>query len=290
MVEQKNLKQNHQKTTQIRTKYEDEVRVCIAIQKIGQATPSEIEEKLKEESIEIEEKKVIKICNNLQKKGIVSLNYDNSSGILEKAYSLAKSIFSRDIPIAQYKDIVDTSNPDIKKLIDELEQKKGATKGRLPDYRNYYMLEVKFEVVDKVLGFMPFTKEGYLEFYRQGKDIVFLPIHFRAYIGVNLRLFNKPESIKNYIGYAYGYAEIKGKMGIEQFPILDGHQGRGINKYEVMPKGSIIKTKFRVPETLFKKTEFKEFLESIGEMPIRGFGGRAATGYGHLKVIEYKTI
>lgn len=276
--------------TKERTKYEDEVRVCIAIQKIGKATPTEIMEKLKEEGIILAEKKIAKSCDNLQKKGIVSLNYDNGSGILEKAYSLSKSIFSRDIPIAQYKDIVDTSDPEIKKLIDELEQKKGTSKGRLPDYRNYYIVDVKFEVVDKVLGFMPFSKEGYLEFYRQDKKIIFLPTHFRAWIGVNLRLVNKPESIKNYIACDYGYAQVKGKMGIVQFPILDGRQGRGINKFEVLPNGSIITTKFRVPETLFKKTEFKAFLETIGTFPLRGFGGRAISGYGHLKILDFKVV
>ncbi len=270
--------------------YEDEVRVCIAVQKIGQATPTEILEKLQEEGIKITEKKIEKGCNNLQKKGIFSLNYDNSSGVAEKAYSLAKSIFSRDIPIAHYKDIVDTSDPEIKKLIKVLDQKKETNKGRLPDYRDYYLVEVEFEVVDKVLGFMPFTKVGYLEFYRKEKEIIFLPTHFRAWLGVNLRLVNKNESIKNYIGYDYGHVTLKGKTGVEQFPILDGGQGRGINKFESIGEGSTIKTRFRVPATLFKRTDFKSFLETIGEMPLRGFSGRSITGYGHLKLKSFKVM
>jgi hypothetical protein len=270
--------------------YENEVRVCIAIQKLGKATDEEIFNKLGEDKVKITLKQVAKATTNLQKRGLVSLNYDNSSGYAVKAYSMSKSIFSRDIPIAHYKDIVDTEDPDIKKLIEELEEKKKTSKGRLPDHRDYYMAEVTFEVVDKVLGFMPFKEEGFLQHYRQGDEIVLLPTHFRAWFAKNLRLINKSESVKNYIGFNYGKVKVKGKLTAEQFPILDGNQGKGINKFEAIPEGSTITTKFRVPSSDFKKTEFKEFLTTICEMPIRGLSGRAITGYGHLKITEYKTV
>ncbi len=271
--------------------YQREVQTCICVQKLGKATDEEICEKLTADGVKITLKQVAKASTNLQKRGLLSLNYDNSSGYAVKAYSMAKSIFSRggDIPIAHYKDIVDTEDPDIKALITELEEKKQTSKGRLPDHRNYYVVEVTFEVLDKVLGFMPFKEEGFMQHYRQGKEIVFLPTHFRAWFAKNLRLLNKSESLKNYIGYSYGNVKLKGDLEIVQFPILDGNQGRGINKFEVIPQGSTITIKFRVPETDFTKTEFKQFLETIGEMPIRGFGGRSISGYGRLKIVEYKT-
>jgi len=271
------------------TNYESEVRVCIAIQKLGKATDEEIFNKLTDDKIKITLKQVTKATTNLQKRGLVSLNYDNSSGYAVKAYSMAKSIFSRDIPIAHYKDMVDTEDPEIKKLIEELEEKKKTSKGRLPDHRDYYMVEITFEVVDKVLGFMPFTAEGFLQHYRQGDNLVLLPTHFRAWFGKNLRLINKSESVKNYVGFSYGYVKVNGKLAIEQFPILDGNQGRGINKFEVIPAGSTISTKFRVPASDFTKTEFREFMNTICEMPIRGLSGRAITGYGHLLIKEYNT-
>ena len=267
---------------------EQEVRCCIAVQKLGQATNEEILEKLTSDKIKITAKQVEKATNNLQKKGLLSLSYDNSSGLAEKSYNMAKSIFSRDIPIAHYKDIVDTSNQEIKALIDELEIKKGTNKGRLPDHRDYYMCKVVFEVKDKVLGFMPFKKQGVNEHYREGKDIILLPTHFRAWIGHNLRILNKSNSVRNYLGYSTGYVKVKGKTTFEQFPVLDGGQGRGIVKYEAIPKGSLIETKFRVPKSDFNQTEFKAFLTTIGEMPIRGFGGRAITGYGRLGIKEFK--
>ena len=271
--------------------YENEVRVCIAIQKIGKATNKEIFAKLQEEGIKITQKQVEKASTNLQKRGIVSLNYDNSSGYAVKAFSLSKSIFSRDIPIAHYKDIVDTNDPEIKKLIVELEKKKQTNKGRLPDIRDYYICEVKFEVIDKVLGFMPFEEEGFNQHYRMNNEIVLLPSHFRAWLAINMRAMNKSESLaRNYIGFNYGIVKLKGETEIVQFPVLDQHQGRGIIKYEVIPSGSTITTKFRIPKTELTPTAFKRFLIDIGEMPIKGLSGRAMTGYGHLKVNEFKVI
>jgi hypothetical protein len=271
--------------------YENEVRVCIAIQKIGKATAEEIKEKLEEEEIKLTLKQIQKACNNLQKRGIISLGYDSSSGYAVKSYNMSKSIFSRDIPIAHYKDIVDTNDPEIKKLISELEEKKLTSKGKLPDIRDYYICEVKFEVVDKILGFMPFEEEGFNQHYKLNNEIVLLPTHFRAWLSVNMRAINKSESLaRNYIGYNYGYVKLKGKTEIVQFPVLDQHQGRGIVKYEVIPSGSIISTKFRIPKTEFTPEAFKSFLIDIGEMPIKGLSGRAMTGYGHLKVNEFNVI
>lgn len=273
----------------MKEKYEDEVRVCIAIQKLGKATPREIAEKLLEGDIKLSEKKISRLCDNLQKKGIVSIGYVEENGLSAKSFSMAKSIFKRDIPIAHYKDITDY--PEAKELIKELEMQKGTSKGRLPDHRDYYSVEVKWEVMDSILGFMPFKEQGFNQHYRNNEGkIIFLPIHFRAYLKKNLRLINKSESLKDYIGYAYGEVELKGDVRVEQFPVLDGNQGRGIIKYEAIPKGSVITTKFILPESDFKKEDFRKFLQMIGEMPLRGFGGRAVTGYGHLKLVHFAII
>jgi len=271
-------------------KEELELAVCIAIQKVGLATVDDIVEKLKEWEIKATKSNVRRFCMNLQKKSLVSLNYVQKDGLSKSAYSLSKGIFQRDIPIANYKDIVDLKNTkEAKEFIEKMEKKKEICKGRLPDHRNYYMVEVKFEVLDKVLGFMPFHEQGFNEHYRDGKNIILLPCHFRAWVGTNLRLVNKPESMKNYIGFNYGKIELNGnKIERMEFTVLDRKQGRGFVKYEALPKGTTITTAFRVPETDFIRTEFKKFLETICSNPIRGLSGRAITGFGHLKLLEYK--
>lgn len=270
--------------------HHETLQVCMAIQKIGKATVDEIYDKLYKEGVDIKKKRIEKITTNLQKKGICSLNYDNESGYVKKAYSMSKGIFVRgaDIPIAHYKDIVDTDDPLAKELIDKLEQKKGTNKGRLPDHRDYYNVFVEFEVLDKVLGFMPFKEVGFNQHYRSGEEVFFLPQHFRAWFSHNLRLINKSESLKNYIGFDRGYVKMNGEMQIVEFPILDGNQGRGINKYEVIPAGSKIKTSFSVPKSDFSAEEFKNFLLLICARPIRGFGGRSITGFGRLGISDFR--
>lgn len=268
--------------------YQEETGVCLAIQKIGQATIPEILKKLKEWKFNIEPQKVKKYCKNLQKKGLISLNYTTVNGISTNAYSLSKSIFQRDIPIAHYKDIVDSDL--VKEFIEKTEEKKNASKGRKPDHCKYFSVNVVWIVKDKVLGFMPKDDPDFLQHYRDGEKIIFLPAHFRAYLGQNFRLLDKSESLKNYIGTDYGEVRLNGKkLEVVEFSILDGHQGKGMRKYEVIPAGASISTKFRVPETDFKPEEFKSFLKEIGELPIRGFGGRSSI-YGRLLLKEFNVI
>ena len=265
----------------------NELRVTLAIQTLGKATDQEIYDRLIKEGFDITLKKVQKATTNVQKRGLISINYDNSSGYAVKAYSMSKSIFSRGgAPLAHYKDIIKEDDIFYKEFIESYEQKKNINKGRLPDHRDYNLIEITFEVLDKVLGFMPFTEEGFMEHYREDGNIILLPSHFRAWVGLNLRLINKSDSLKNYIGFNKGIVTLKGKTEIVQFPILDGNQGRGINKFEVLPKGTIIKTCFQVPDSDFPKEEFMKFLKLICSNPIRGFGGRSMTGYGHLKIVE----
>jgi len=272
------------------------ISVAIAIQKEGQATVEEIKEKLefmknkKQIDFSITENQVIRECKKLQKKGLISTNYVQQEGRSVLAYSPSKPLFQRGIEGMQFKDIVDSEYA--KDLIQELDKKKGANKGRLPDIRDYYEAQLKWEVTDEigVLGFIPRTKEGYLEHYRNSKEeIVFLPKHFRAYIRNNLRIANK-SNLHNYMRFDYGSVEMNGhKTSKVDHYILDGRQGRGQGTHEAIPKGAIIKTSIGVPEKggLTPK-EFENFIKEIAEKPIRGFGGASSQGFGKLKLIECK--
>ncbi len=170
------------------------------------------------------------------------------------------------------------------------------SKGRKPDHCKYYTVEVEWEVLDKILGFMPFTSDpDLLCHYRDEKGkIIFLPAHFRAYLGQNLRIDDKSASLKNYFRTDYGYVELNGKkIEVEEMFIVAGHggqrMGRGMRKYEIVPAGALIRTRFGVPGTDFKPKEFEEFLSKVGEFPIRGFGGRSSV-YGRLKLNNFKVV
>lgn len=286
-------------------KYQKSILVAIAIQKEGQATVEEIHEKIqemfkkKQTPFSLTQKQIERECKKLQKKNLISTNFIQQDGVSELAYSPSKPLFSRGVEGMQFMDIVDSA--EAKGLIEELDETKRANKGRLPDIRDYYRVEATWQVTDEigVLGFMPFTKEGYLEHYRDDKkNIIFLPKHFRAYIRANQRIVSKCQ-LHNYLSYDYGRVKLNGNVGkvngsacglskTEHF-VLDGHQGRGRVIHEVIPKGSKISTTFRVPEKGgLTKAEFRKFLEDVAEQPIRGFGGASSQGFGRMKLIDFK--
>lgn len=271
-------------------KFKDEVEVVIAIQKIGKATIEEIGEFTQTFGNPLKIKKIQNLCDKLQKKGIISISY--TEGI--KSYSMSKGIFSRGgPPIAHFNDIVSPQDESIadelKELISLLEEKKGINKGRKPDICDYYLVNVTFKLIrGNIYGFWPINSER-LEHYRDQKGkIIFLPKHFRAWLRCNARLVNKTDSIKDYIGFNYGEVKLSGNTSFESGSILDGRQGRGIQKWETIPVGSEISTTFSVPATIFKKEDFREFLNRCsGDFSLRGFGGRSSQNKPIMEIVAF---
>ncbi len=274
------------------------IAVAIAVQKLGQATLDEIKVKLeqmkkkKEIDFDIKEKEIARECKKLQKKDLISTNYIVEDGRNVLAYSTSKPLFKRGIEGMQFMDIVDSDLGG--DFIQQLDKKKGANKGRLPDIRDYKKYKVKWVIDDPigVMGFIPRTKEGFLEHYRDAKDkIIFLPKHFRAYLRDNQRKISK-SNLHNYIGFNYGSVNINGHK-ITKFDhyILDNRQGRGLGTHEVLPSGVEIETEFSVPSMGgLTKTEFKSFLDNIAQNPIKGFGGASSQGFGKLKLVDFQEV
>lgn len=283
----------------IEEKYHKAIAVAIAIQKEGQATLDEIKEKLDEMKekgyipFTLTEKQIDRECKKLQKKSLISVNYINEDGRQVLAYSPQKPLFKRGIEGMRFIDIVDSDVAE--DTIRELDKKKGANKGREPDICRYYTAQVKWQVTDEVgiLGFMPRTKQEYLEHYRdKDNKIILLPKHFRAYVRENQRLVNKT-NFHNYCVFDYGRVNLNGAKKtnkMDQF-VIDGKQGRGSRTFEVIPKGSFIETTFRVPGKGGLDAEsFRKFLEITAPNPIRGLSGASSMGFGRMKLLEFKLI
>lgn len=274
------------------------VAVAIAIQKEGQATIEEIKKKvdqiIKKEKLNFSmtEKQVIRICKKLQKKNLISTNFIiDDTGLRTLAYSPSNPLFRRGIEGMQFMDIVDSEGGE---FIKSLDLKKSANKGRLPDIRDYYTTEVTWKVTDEVgcLGFIPVTKESYLEHYRNDKgEVILMPKHFRAYIRENQRTINK-SNLHHYMRFDYGQVTLNGtKLKKTQHFVLDGHQGRGEVTHEVIPKGALIKTTFGVPSKGgLTSQEFKKFLSDIASHPIRGLGGASSQGFGRLELVDFRIM
>jgi len=267
--------------------YEQELLVCIAVQHKGLASVEEIQSKLEEQEIKMNKTTIKRLCKNLQKKDIISLNYEGSTTM----FSMKKNLFARGVPTAHYKDFLknDELAAELKERLEELEKIAGVNKGRKPDWCDYYTVKVQLKVTDGILGFMHKDKdvETLLHYREENGDLVLLPSHFKAWIRDNQRLINQT-SMHRYIGFSKGHIVLNGsELGMKRYPVLDGHQGRGFRNYELVPKGAMIITQFDVPGKI-PPEKFKAFIEQLGNRPLKGLTGRSSMGdFGRFTITEF---
>jgi len=265
-----------------------EVATLIAIQKIGITSVDDIKEKIEKFGAKLTTKQIEKACKNLQSKGFISVDIsEQQNGISVIRYKIKRVSYG--IPeIAQIKSFIDSK--EAQPLIDELDKAKGSKKQSVVS--NYYHVDVTFEVLDKVLGFISGNNGETIHYRDSNNEVMFLPVHFRRWLQNNMRLVNKHPAVADKIQVNYGTVE-KPKFGKEQNTIININNsfkggGRGIKIYETLEKGTIIKTFFTIPADEFSPEDFKKVLIIFCATPIAGFGAYAKRGYGHLNLKTFE--
>ena len=275
-------------------KFEKEIAVLIAVQKEGRPTLEEIKQKLNEWKIKLAPREISEYCENLRRRDLLSIILEKEDRKSITRYALNKI---KNIPnVAHYKDIVDYEEG--KELIRYFDTTKGVNKGKTPDIKDYWKAKIVFSVRPgmTVRGFIPNGKSGDDKIdgchYRDSKDnIILKPLHFKNYIGANLRQANKPESQKQYLGFTVGDIKLNGNpIGKESTYILAQRSGSGEKIWETLPEGCEIATTVVVPQTLFNPEEFQKFLTIMTENGIVGFGGWGKGNVNNLMVKEFKMI
>ena len=263
-------------------KFEKEIAVLIAVQKEGRPTIEDIGEKLKEWSINLASREITELCENLRRRDLLSIILERDGQLSVRKYALNKI---KNIPnVAHYKDIVDYKEG--KELLKYLDKTKGVNKGRTPDIKDYWKVQIVLRVKPgmTVRGFIP---EGEVQgaFYKDMKgNPIFKPRHFQKFIGLNMRLVNKPESQADYIGFTIGQVKLNGSpIGKEETYIQVHRTGSGVKIWETLQEGAEIITTANVPQTLFEVEEFRKFLELVTTFGLVGLGG---WGKGNEKKIE----
>jgi hypothetical protein len=269
---------------------DEKILVCISIQHLGQASLDDIQAKLVENKIDISKQRIKKYCTQLQKKDILSINYRQEKGENITCYSMKKSLFSRGIPTAHYQDFIKSPEAkELQKVLEEYENIEGVNKGTKPVFCDYYSVDMELEFLDGCLGFMPYDDEEINQFYRDDdKKIILLASHFRAWFRENQRLINQ-SSLHRYIAFQRGKIILNGEK-IKTFvaPILDQRQGRGIKKWELLPKGTKVQTSISVPSKM-PPDKLQHFLEQAGLNPLKGLTGRSSMNdFGRFKLTQFK--
>lgn len=284
-----NMKEN-KRTERLLKKYEKEIAVLVSIQKEGEPTIEEIRKKLLQWKINLAPKEIENCAENLRRRDLLSIVLkpinDGREHIRKYALNKVKNIPS----VPHYKDIVDYE--DGKELLNYLDGTKGVNKGRTPDIKDYWQVQIKFKTIGAVYGFMPDGNGIDSAHYRDEKGNIFVkPIHLRNFIAHNLRQLNKPESQGDYLSFTRGKVNLNGQKTFKEETSIIVHQGgSGMKVWEVLPIGTIIETIASIPRTLFTETEFEKFLHKICKYGIEGFGGWGKSNTGNLELTEYKPI
>jgi hypothetical protein len=269
---------------------EREVAVCIAVQKIGNASIEDIINKIYMMGSKITEKQTIKCAENLRARGLLSIDFQekDNNGVSIKRYRM-KSIKLSIPENAQIKDIVDSDDESIKELKDELDRSKGTRKKGMKTF-DYYKINIVFDVVGDIQGFIP-DNQGILKHYRDSdNNIIFFDYHFKNWFRANLPLINRASSSIGDIFFQNGRViSNKDTKIIEKyvtniesgFNSSKGTGGRGSRKAEVLSDNSKVLTSFTFPREFLSPKSVEKAFKIICENG-KSFGGNHKLSTGKL--------
>lgn len=276
-----------------KTEPEREVAVCIAIQKIGLASVSDIILKIFDWGSKISEKQVFKCAENLRRRGLLSIDLSTKeNGISIKKYAM-KSIKLSIPEVAQIKDIID--DPSMNPLKEELDRSKKTMKKGLRTF-DYYIANLTFKSKGNIQGFMPDSK-GVLKHYRKNKRIIFYNYHFKNWFRDNLPLINRSSNAIGEIKFQEGFTEDKDTHIIEKyitnvesgFNGSKGTGGRGSRFIECLGEEVIVETTIAIPRELIPPNKLQDALEIFGNFG-SAFGGGAKLSTGKLIIDKVEIV
>ena len=180
-------------------------------------------------------------------------------------------------------------------MAEKPEEKKGGSAPKPQTgirYHDYYDCEAVIVLTTVSLGGFPDLETEKCVFERDASGKILLHNkYWRAIIRDMAKLNNRnlPATIKDHVFTYPTELEHSGKLSELSFPIQSGGTGRGLSIHEVLPIGTEIKAKFRVPRSVFKPNEFHEMLRMAGEL-IGLSPAKHKMGYGRYTVTKFREL
>jgi hypothetical protein len=266
----------------------EELLVLMAIQELGEASITEIEEYIEKhwkqltdsEPKLIPQDTLLRYVRRWNKRKAVSSNIVNG----ELCYSLA------DIPWYPKNQIIRClkapSEEQAKSFIDAYETKLKERKSiRTPQsvYRDYKQFTVTMTTVDNVAGGLP-NGERKLKFPRNQKGKLYIPINWlKGWMRENSALGNLPQSVFVYkTGFSTGQFQKQPKTKHVQTKVKTG-----LTEYEYIGPGETFSFTMNYPMhgTAVKTLkQLEQFLSMLEHAPIRGLGAYPARFGGRIKL------
>lgn len=288
---------------------QNKILVGIIVQQFQPITSNEVIAQGTKLGYELEQEEVIYVLENMQRRDLLSVVYQSKNNKRVKAYGMSKPIFKKCPETAHLKDILPSliNKKEYKDFLDMLEgQTSDTKKKRELLYRDYKTVSIELETIQPIVGgslnkpkvisqeikeTLKKIEEGkkkkkteeesmesisYLNRNYEGKP--YYPSNaVRQYFLKNLRIAGLGDTAVNQIDFNEAIVEPNGhKFYVEQWPVIIGGQGRGIQSAEALPPGITIKTQFSFPFT-GTKIESPEKLKKVIEYQARN--GRGFSSY-----------
>lgn len=270
----------------------EELLVLLAIQDLGEASITEIQDYIQHhwkeltdtEPPEISKEKLLRYVRRWNKRKAISSNVVNG----QLVYSLA------DIPWYPKNQIIRclkaSSAVEAQQFMDVYEEKLKEKKSiRQPQsvYRDYKQFELTFETLDCIAGGIP-NGERKLQFPKHSDGSPYIPINwFKGWMRQNSGLANVPQAVFIYkTGFSTGEFTETPKLYKKLVKVKTG-----LTEYEYIKNGETFTVKMNYPMhgTAIKKTEqLEQMFKMLEVAPIRGLGAYPAHFGGRVKLVEMK--
>lgn len=284
----------------------DVVLVFAVVEEVGLISAEEVVDYLKKElkaTIELADAKII--LERLRAKDILTIDQN-------LRYKIAK------IPAPwmsmKMAGIKKMKSKDFQKAVEDVDQMFPSKEGLVPppkgQYKDYIMLEVEFQNIDKILGGVPNTNGGeIMQVHRNHKGIPVIGAgQMYGWFRQNERLVRANANSHGWIGFSEATPKENSKLEtitheeiLEPKPaeapiVLPKQGGCGIAKYEAFKTGTIFKTYITIPTQgdIYTTQNYKDIFTKLFKWcsisPIRGLGANPRFNGGRIQLISINEV
>ena len=293
------------------------VLALFIVQKLGQASLDQVLEQARGIHAAIDPYLLEQALEALRARQLLSYVSGRKKGTGEsnKQWKIKQAIWSSSPEMAHVKDLLPAlvSTDEAQGIIDLLNGSEEAGEGKPKaktrlGYDEFWDIRIHFRSLTPILGSQPdspFLKRiveesgikfpvAQLRFWRDENAVMIPSDVVAGWLRTNSRIgMGAPEAAASYI--ATSDIKIVPKRALEQvaLPVIDPRtkQGKGLNTYEILPKGTEFSALFRVPARGFLEPEdFVLWIASMAPVPIRGLSPARGKRFGKMEVTSYKVL
>ena len=286
------------------------------VQKLGKASASDVGERIKDNDGVINEHLLDQALEALRGRGLLSYARGaKRSGESVKMYKTTKVKWASPPEVAHIKDLLPelVKTEEAGRIInilngaEEIGDGQKKSKRKL-GYAEYWEIELHFRLLNPILGSQPDSPwlrktvksskvkapaECDLRFWRD--DITGQPMIpsdvVAGWLRTGIRVgLSKSDVVAKYIAADDILLDVK-EVYQTALPIIVDNKGAGIGTYELIPAGTKISTRIRIPARgIADPMSFVLWIASYAPKPLRGLSPARGRRFGKMELVDYKIL